>query len=95
MHCILTNNMVVSIPNVSAERAQAVLREEGTALVADAGFLLEKAADEFICFQPLGIQVKQNRHSHGVLEKWYAGWGFQPVCSIWCLSMAGQMAQCL
>ena len=46
-HCIFTNNMVVSIPNVSAARAQAVLREEGTALVADAGFL-EKAADEFI-----------------------------------------------
>ena len=37
--------MVASIPNVSAERAHAVLIEEGTALVADAGFFLEKAAD--------------------------------------------------
>jgi len=62
VHCILTKIMIVSIPNVSAERAQAVLREEGTALVADAGFLLEKAADEFMCFQPLDFQAKQKRH---------------------------------
>ena len=54
--------MVVSIPNVSAHRAHAVLKEEGTALAADAGFLLEKAVDEFMWFQPLDIQVKQKRH---------------------------------
>ena len=45
--------MVVSIPNVSNERAHAVLREEGTALVADAGFLLEKAAAEFFVLNHL------------------------------------------
>ena len=38
------------------------LHKEGTALVADAGFLLEKAADEFISYQPLDFQVKQKRH---------------------------------
>ena len=62
LHCILSKNMVVTIPNVHAEQIQAVLRQDGTGLAADAGFCLEKAADDFKCFQPLDIDVKLKRH---------------------------------